>query len=722
MLLTTQAQKVNKSEDLQESKFKIHPKNFAKLFKLLENNLYSDKPGSIMREYVSNIRDAHRASGDLNKTGIVSWNESNALLGVGYSISFQDFGTGLNQENFEEYFCGYLNSSKDTSNDDIGSYGLGCKSAFSLSDSFTVDTIYNGTLTSYLCYKDIENLPTFSVLNTESTQKSNGTTVTIPLKNDSHKYGFQRAINNQLPYFPNIKYVGFQAPNVKVKYEDDNCIIYEETPYSGLHCIVGNIAYNLDYHKLELQLRSRYSYHVNPGEYDLENCKVCLKFNIGEIQPTLSREDIEYNDISIARIRQKLVLVQTTIQNLIKKELEAETNYLKFFVSIKLTQTKMFKNQWNFANMSLQSLIFQGKTHVSSDITKSFDGYSFKTVHPYLPSYRSRRNSTPKTVTPDYTLQQSSAEELDILPVYGKTTNLISAKNKYILDNSGKFIIMIPEDVSDSTFIKTACYNEATTFFSSLPTYDSIVTPEIVKEKDNTYRDVLKQRKLDQIYTYKQLTFDDGRNVMFNNKSSKLDVFNAIHIVYCTNDAESIEKLTGLSHTLMIHRKVARIGYGYDKGFTGIAFLKVSQDCAKELEKYSNAYSIDDVLKTGTPIDEFVLDVLLHKELNKRVIDLKNDYYYGNFHYFSKADPVIHAKYGMVNDELSKIDSYGIKRADFFEETILPLYESKVNKTLLNILEELKTYILDHELLFKLDFGKNKDSSFITDNLPKYVK
>ena len=692
MILTHTPLKLDTSDDLDSGKFKIHPKNFAKLFKLLENSLYSDKPGSVMREYVSNIKDAHVANGTPDKVGIVKWVTGNQLIGNAYSISFQDFGTGLSQEMFEEYFCGYLNSSKDQSNESIGSYGLGCKAAFSISDSFTVDTIYEGVNTTYLCYKDSQSLPTFSILNQKESFEGNGTTVTIPVKNPSFKTNFQHAINIQLPYFKGINYVGFDSPEVKVMYEDEHCIIYDKSPYRYLHCIVGNIAYPLSSSKLGLQERPYYTYTNSPQYEYLKDCKVCLKFGIGEIHPTLSREDIEYDDISIPKIKQKLKIVQENIKKKIAEFLDKETDYLKMFTQVHLKQTDQFSNHWDFCKIKDTDFKFKNSLRVIDSLEKYVNGYVIQRVE--TPGWSRKK----RKVSGVYTTASANINDLKNYPIYYKSGNYSSEKNKHLLDTIGSFLTISPVTLLPDNFVKDDYYKATEEYVQTLKTYEDVDVPEgVVIEKDGeAYRALLKERKLNKEYTYKQL----GQGYTFNNKVSKLDIFDDKTIVYIGTDNKADElSMVRLAKILGCHANCS-VGSGWDSSFkfTSVQFLKVSKDLYKELEKYDNAFSIDKI-KDSSKINNFILDLYYDAELRKEYNELNSKYFLLNI-YLVKDGPY-RSLLTTVENQLRLFKSRVLDNVHL--QTLIG--DKKQVDTFPEAINTLTTFLEKNNLLFSINLG-----------------
>lgn len=177
------------------------------LMMILSTNLYQNPIGSIVREYTSNAVDANIDAKN-EEPVIVRLKNANG----NWYFEVEDFGTGLDDQDFRTTISKYGKSTKRDKEDQLGFYGLGCKSAFSYTNSFYYTCIKNGTLRKYLLYKNNQGFK-IDLLVTEKTDRKNGVTVNIPVKvNDNTK--FLAEIKTQLAYFDNVFF------------DTDNTVIY----------------------------------------------------------------------------------------------------------------------------------------------------------------------------------------------------------------------------------------------------------------------------------------------------------------------------------------------------------------------------------------------------------------------------------------------------------------------------------------------------------------
>ena len=100
-------------------------------FASLVDNLYSNKHLALVRELISNSIDATKKSN--KKTPINIDVDKN-------HFSIQDFGIGMNIDDFFNIYCVYMNSNKIDDKNMNGGFGIGGKTPFIFSKEFTIET------------------------------------------------------------------------------------------------------------------------------------------------------------------------------------------------------------------------------------------------------------------------------------------------------------------------------------------------------------------------------------------------------------------------------------------------------------------------------------------------------------------------------------------------------------------------------------------------------
>lgn len=260
---------------------KINSRKLQKLFGML-SNLYKNPIESIVREYVSNAWDATRDAGKDTPVFVKLTNEF---------LEIKDLGTGMSPDVMNNIYFNYLDSTKEDTNDFIGSFGVGGKVALAYTHTFYIDTISDGVLYYYIFSKQSNGIPAGELLFDEKTDECNGTTIKIPINRYDVSL-FNNAILKQLTYFPNV-YVEtpYNYDNNYKLYEEQDFIYREDCGLNSMHLCIGNVKYQINWNELGI---------------GVINIPVALKFEIGELMPTPSREDIVYSVDSIKKITDKI--------------------------------------------------------------------------------------------------------------------------------------------------------------------------------------------------------------------------------------------------------------------------------------------------------------------------------------------------------------------------------------------------------------------------------
>jgi hypothetical protein len=122
------------------------------------SSMYSDPNLAVVREYASNALDSHIEAGNDGPILITSPSHFEPKLVV------QDFGTGLSEEEVLNVFARYGASTKRETDEQVGSFGIGAKSAFAVGTQFYVTAVKNGWQTIALFALDKKGAPTVNIM------------------------------------------------------------------------------------------------------------------------------------------------------------------------------------------------------------------------------------------------------------------------------------------------------------------------------------------------------------------------------------------------------------------------------------------------------------------------------------------------------------------------------------------------------------------------------
>jgi hypothetical protein len=139
-------------------------------------NLYSDPEMAVLREYSTNAYDAHVEAGQSRPIEITLPTSLSPFLKI------RDYGYGLDADDIREIYSRYGASTKRDSNDFNGTLGLGCKSALSYTDQFTLTGTKNGVTTVVSVSRNEDGGGTMTLVDQFETTDESGVEITIPVK------------------------------------------------------------------------------------------------------------------------------------------------------------------------------------------------------------------------------------------------------------------------------------------------------------------------------------------------------------------------------------------------------------------------------------------------------------------------------------------------------------------------------------------------------------
>lgn len=312
------------------------------VFQLFTKNVYSNPIGTIVREITSNCFDSHiEANVDLPVVIRLTTDIENHKY-----ISFIDYGVGMSPDRINNIYGVYFESTKRVDNGQHGGYGIGGKTPLAYKrktghgdneydNSFYIVTVYNNIKYTYLIYEG-QKSPIITLLHQEETTDGNGTEVKIPvLEKDISQ--FVKEFKFQLYYFENLIFEGFENFNSKI---NDYTIIkgenfmYRESnnhPFNVIHVCLGRVAYPINYDILDI---SSYNHSL----------PIAIKLNIGDIGVTVSRENIDYSESTIAFLKNKINDAINEIVGLLDEQNSYIDNFNSYFENYNNLHYLTFKN------------------------------------------------------------------------------------------------------------------------------------------------------------------------------------------------------------------------------------------------------------------------------------------------------------------------------------------------------------------------------------------
>lgn len=144
----------------------------------LLTDLYADPERAIIREYATNAWDAHIEAGEDRPI------EIELPTSLRHVLVVRDHGPGLSREDVRAIYSRYGASTKRGTNDATGMLGLGCKSALTYTDQFTVTAVKDGQRIAVAVSRDERGRGHMTVLDESETDEPSGVEISIPVKRD----------------------------------------------------------------------------------------------------------------------------------------------------------------------------------------------------------------------------------------------------------------------------------------------------------------------------------------------------------------------------------------------------------------------------------------------------------------------------------------------------------------------------------------------------------
>lgn len=272
--------------------FSISMENSAHIMGILRDTMYSDKESAAMREYAANGWDAHRSIG-LMDTAL----KIHIPTATDPTLSIRDFGPGMSEDDIFTIFPSYGASTKRATNNEVGTLGIGSKSGFAYTDSFTI-TSWNGDKKAvYVAYLDASDRGEINKIAEEPCGDETGLEIKIAVRPQDIGTFERKAV-------PLFRYMEPRPDiNIDLPPFEKHATPFGFVSESGRRdwvAIMGCIPYRLDLSQVEPELRElgifETLYHVHGGIY----CE------IGEVQISASREELKYSDRTKAAIVAKI--------------------------------------------------------------------------------------------------------------------------------------------------------------------------------------------------------------------------------------------------------------------------------------------------------------------------------------------------------------------------------------------------------------------------------
>lgn len=345
------------SGELEEQFFSIQ--DTGMIFDILRNKMYGNPILAIAREISCNARDAHREVGTPDVP--IHIHIPNNLERY-YKI--RDFGPGISPDRMANVFIKYTASTKRNDNIQTGGFGLGAKTPFSYSESFSITTNYNGVQYSYSCNIDETKVGKLLLLSETPTKEPNGTEIQIPvLPKDFQAFAtWTEQACRHWEVKPVIKggTIDWQTPSKIL--EGNGWAIVQDNNYNYYNrdckIVIDGIEYPLDLESLKK--------YADASLIESAHGKFIMYFGIGELSLSANREQIHLDEKTQKIIRQRLVIIQKEIKQSVKEKIDALPNLWEANVFYRKELKKAFHN-YNFLGTFTWNGVVLGESYITTN-------------------------------------------------------------------------------------------------------------------------------------------------------------------------------------------------------------------------------------------------------------------------------------------------------------------------------------------------------------------
>jgi hypothetical protein len=304
------------------------------IIEVLRSKLYSDKALAPIREYATNAADSHVEAGIPDEPIKVI-----LPTAIYPELRIRDYGIGLTPDEIEKIYCRYGRSTKRATNAQTGQLGLGCKSAFAYGDNFMVISYKDGVKTTYNL--TISGVCSAIAAEPMTDEDRNGIEVVVPVNQDDVRSFQDKAVNffkywricpvlsgGDVAKLDSLR----EELSVKPLFSEDD---WEIRPNSGHDyysdekgiAVMGNVPYPINWGIVNSKLNFTRNEKGEVLFQFIRSNKTILRFAIGDLDFSASRESLEYTEKTCKAIVAKVEQILDSIFNILNDKIQSAASY-----------------------------------------------------------------------------------------------------------------------------------------------------------------------------------------------------------------------------------------------------------------------------------------------------------------------------------------------------------------------------------------------------------
>lgn len=311
MLVNTKDIRTDGSLGGREIKMSLDANSLVHLMSVL-SDMYSDPAGAVIREYTTNALDSHLAAGQSRPVELGTPSRLSPYFTV------QDFGVGMSEDDIENIYSQFGNSTKRGNNLEAGMLGLGSKSALTFTEQFNLITVKDGTRLLVSISRSSDGSGSIEIVDSRPTDEPNGVLIKVPVQVDMDE--FNDKVHEFAKYVTKgMIIVNGQEPDSDLEYVTSDLAIVPRGSYSNSEdrVVMGNVSYPT-------------------GNQLIGTHQVIYFIGMGEVDFTPAREELMDTSITRATLRKMEAEFETYFKGHLERQIEeCETSREAFELSEK---------------------------------------------------------------------------------------------------------------------------------------------------------------------------------------------------------------------------------------------------------------------------------------------------------------------------------------------------------------------------------------------------
>jgi hypothetical protein len=295
----------------------IDTASLAFLQKVL-TDLYSDPILAVIREYSTNAWDSHVEAGQQRPIEVQTPSSLTPFFKV------RDYGVGLSVEDMREIYSQYGASTKRGTNAQTGMLGLGCKSALTYTNQFTINSVKDGVKTSVVVSRNADNVGSMQVVFNGPSTEPQGVEISVPINRKDYNEFRTKATRFFQVWKPEQILLNGQAPEpLNGEWLNDKVVLAEARSRYGdgeYAIVMGGVTYNVT--RTEL-FGEQYTSAYNAPNIQ-SSTGITFFVEMGAVDFTPSREELHYTTRTRAKLKDLVNDFNKLIDNAILDDINSQ--------------------------------------------------------------------------------------------------------------------------------------------------------------------------------------------------------------------------------------------------------------------------------------------------------------------------------------------------------------------------------------------------------------